>query len=59
MSDFENSQYLRDRARDLRRLALEHVGQYAESLRKFAEELDVKAAQIAPQSQSDTFQQGG
>lgn len=59
MSDFENSQYLRDRARDLRRLALEHVGQYAESLRKFAEELDVKAAQIAPQSQSDTFQRGG
>lgn len=57
MSKFESSEYLRGRAQELRRLALEHVGQYAQSLRKFAEQLDTKAAQVAARSENDDIHQ--
>jgi hypothetical protein len=54
MDKFETPHYLRERADGLRKLALEHVGQYAQSLRKFAEELDAKAARIeSPESDAD------
>jgi hypothetical protein len=49
MDKFDSPEYLRERAEGLRKIALENVGQYAQSLRKYAEELYAKAAHIEAQ----------